>query len=174
MKTAEQIEQEKQIHKFMLQDIEWILPRFSNKINDLIKVIDYNESDDFRLEIYPKLTSGIDNPLEDVIRYRYIVAIEYFRVISSAIRNKYFSYSYNKMNKEILDNKIARKHLKGFSDYDIQTVLDTRNYLAHNFMDSTIFINEMTNKNMINNLEFLKKVLELYVTWVKSKTNSHN
>jgi polysaccharide deacetylase 2 family uncharacterized protein YibQ len=79
-------------------------------------------------KIILELPLSMANPFEDSIRYRYITIVEYFKVVSNSIANKYYKINgkndYKKMNNYIFfDNKeLMSKLMKG---------IKLRDFFAH-------------------------------------------
>lgn len=108
----------------------------------------------------------INSPMEDAIRYKFIVLIELFKRFAKAISYTYFRYGHNTTSKE----KYHKMNMHLLKDEDqveeIEEILDDRNDLAHVFVDEIL---DFTDNNFFEKAKksvILYDALEKYVEFV--------
>ncbi|MFB7815035.1 hypothetical protein ACFC0X_12670 [Paenibacillus chitinolyticus] len=161
--SAEALQRIRETNEAIIQNIDSILPRYNSQFEEVQDIIEFNVSIDASLNVIPQIPLKIPNPLEDSIRYRYIICVEFFKAVARAVRDSFFQGSYSEMNRLLLQDKPIK-------DY-ISTSLDKRNTLAHIFVSNYLDTNELDFDVMINNLEGLKSILEVYVVFVRVQNN---
>jgi len=142
---------------------DYIMEIFNMQLDEIQQIIDYHSKLKNRMELYQILPLIISDPFYECIRYRYIVAVEFFKAISKYINETYDFYDYKKMNKNIMGN-----------DKDIKKLLGLRNLFAH--INSLYFLefDELDIKEIKDNLEKLKIILKYYVEFIRKTKIPNN
>jgi hypothetical protein len=159
-KQQESLERFRERNKAIIQNIDSVLLRYHSQLEEVQDLIKFNEST-AAFETISTLPLHISNPIEDSIRYRYIICVELYKVVSTAVRDIYFHGSYSKMNDGLFHNKQIKNY--------IQSSLDKRNSLAHIFVTSYLDMHELDFDAMKVNLNGLKAALEVCVAFVRSQ-----
>lgn len=161
----EALQRIRETNEAIIRDVEYILPRYSSQFEEVKDIIKFNSSTDAFFNVISQIPLHISNPLEDSIRYRYIICVEFFKVVSRAVKDTFFQGSYSEMNRYLLQDEPIKNYI--FSS------LDKRNTLAHIFVSSYLDTNELDFDAMINNLNGLKSILEVYVAFVRVQNNAN-
>ncbi|PEF62033.1 hypothetical protein COJ93_11670 [Bacillus anthracis] len=151
-----------------------IKERFHTSIETIIEMFKELESENYQtyLSSSPLL---INSPLEDAIRYRYIILVELFKRFSRAINYTYFRFSNNIKN----EDKYCKMNIFLLKDDDtvkvINDILEDRNNLAHIWIEDVLDFNDNDFLEKAQNAVMLFEVLEKYIEFIDNndpfKTN---
>lgn len=152
---------------------ESVKSRFYLSVETIFKMVKELESKNYQWYIL-EMPLEINSPMEDAIRYKYIVLIELFKRFARAISYTYFRYERNTSSEE----KYYKMNLYILKDKDvvenIGEILDDRNNLAHIFIDGIL---DFTDNNFLERVKktvILYEVLEIYIEFVNKNDPSNN
>jgi hypothetical protein len=151
---------------YHVENIEEMVTRFRNRVDEIIKIIEFSRTPTYLHEINSKLPLHIPNVLEDSIRFRYISAVELFKKISNSIAEVYFNNNIKEMNKTILEDTPIKRY--------IGKPFDLRNLFAHTWDDYYLDMFEVDIKKIEGNLNTLIKILEVYKAYISSTSKNKN
>ncbi|WP_214761761.1 hypothetical protein [Exiguobacterium sp. s129] len=143
---------------------------FKQSVYVLSKMVDELNSENYQLYC-ESLSFSINSPMEDAIRYKYIVLVELFKKFSQAMSHEYFIYKqgtksaekYHLMNMYILKEKDIV--------IELEKIIDERNDLAHIYYNNFIELTDLDFEKRVKQAKFLSKVLKKYIKLTK-KENS--
>ncbi|MBR8660682.1 hypothetical protein [Brevibacillus sp. NL20B1] len=141
--------------------VRYAVPQFKSDAIQIFELIEFMKSKEVALNIIAKLPLNIPNPFEDSIRYRYVIAVEFFKKVSKCIKKAYSFKDYEEMKQKILPKELQDA---------IKPSLDLRNTFAHIFVSDVLDFIDLEISEIVTNLNALTKILEIYVAYVKSRS----
>lgn len=142
--------------------VKYAVPQFNSDANQILNIIKYMESHEATSNIMINLPFNIPNPFEDSVRYRYVIAVEFFKKVSNTVRYAYFK-DHDEMQQELLSEELQKV---------IDPSLNLRNTFAHVFISDYLNYKDLEISEIVNNLKALAKILEIYVAYVNYKSRS--